>query len=155
MNIYDCETTRDLLPALARGETSPFEQAALDEHLDGCADCAADLRVVTLLQDGLDPLPFGLETRVLRAVRRAPRRRWQRNRLALAATVAFALIGGSFVVQRTGYFRPVAPAVVSADFETAAAASWDADADPLLHGASQLQQLSEDELELLLAELES
>jgi hypothetical protein len=82
----------------------------------------------------------------------------QPARLALAATVAAALLGGSLILDRAGLLQRTtdpARAMVSLDEGDASALSWAAAEDPLLHGSFALQQLSVEELELLLAELES
>ncbi|HEX6306890.1 MAG TPA: zf-HC2 domain-containing protein [Longimicrobiales bacterium] len=147
MNRYDCETIRDLLPSLTRGEMLPHEAVRLERHLAECVECAAQAEVVRLLQTMLAPVPPALEARVLHAVRhRSPRRRVPAARLALAATVAAAILGGALVLER----RTGADAAASADVESV---SWAAADDPLLHGGSALQQLTVDELEILLEEL--
>lgn len=144
MNRYDCEAIRDMLPSLIRGEMLPHEAASAEVHLDGCADCRAEANIVRLLQNGLAPVPPGLETRVLAAVRRRSVMRGLPARLAMAATLAAAVIGGSLIFDRTGDRNP-------ADLE---AVSWAAAEDPLLHGGSELQDLSVEELEMLLVELD-
>jgi hypothetical protein len=83
---------------------------------------------------------------------------WKPARLAMAATVAAALLGGTVVMQRAGLLRSwtdTSPTRLTLDASDASALSWAAAEDPLLHGSSGLQQLSVEELELLLAELES
>ena len=152
MRRYDCDAVRDLLPALVRGELRPQERADAEAHVQACADCREELGVVRLVQSALAPLPASLEARVLLAVRAAPlaqRRAVSGKRLALAAAIAAAVIGGSAVfialTQRTG-----GPLV-----RDASQFSWAAAEDPMLHGQSQLQELTEEELEIVLAELDS
>jgi anti-sigma factor RsiW len=144
MNRYDCETIRDQLPALVRGEMLPHEAARVEQHLDECDACRAEEKIVRLLHATLAPVPVGLEARVIAAVRRRAGRRIP-ERLALAATVAAAVLGTSFFVQRMQESR------ATPDLN---AVSWAAAEDPLLHGRSELHQLSVEELELLLAELD-
>lgn len=145
---YDCDEVRDLLPAHARGELLPHETAALDGHLVHCARCRDEAEVVHMLQDALAPVPHHLEERVLSAVRTVRPRRVLRPRLALAATLAAAVAGGALLFARPG--EPVAE-TAAVDARTL---SWAAAEDPLLHGRSELQQLSVEELETLVAELE-
>lgn len=154
----DCEATRDLLPLLHRGETSAAEAAAVGAHLRACAGCAQELRIVAAVAAAVEPVPAELEPRVLSVIRPLAARRRAPARLALAATVAAALVGGSLAVQRWG-FNFEAPAqrgiVALDDNGSAPALSWAVYEDALLHSGTPLQQLSVEELELLLAELES
>jgi predicted anti-sigma-YlaC factor YlaD len=148
MNHYDCDAIRDLLPALVRGELLPYDTASAEQHLDGCATCRAEAGIVRLLQESLAPVPAGLEARVIGAVRRRSSRRWTPVRLAMAATLAAAVLGGSVVFDR---MTSRDTAEVGSDPYVL---SWAAAEDPLLHGGSELQQLSEEELEVLLIELD-
>jgi hypothetical protein len=159
MSGYDCDTVRDLVPAYVRNELLPHEAAATVSHLEACGSCAEEASAVRLVYATRPAVPASLEARVLLAVRQPPARRaWHSGRLAMAATVAVAILGGTVVIERAGLLAPrrnPAPAVVTLDASTAATLSWAAAEDPLLHGVSALPQLSVDELELLLAELES
>lgn len=143
MNRYDCEAIRDLLPSLTRGEVLPHEATIAQLHLDNCDECRAEADIVRVLQESLAPVPAGLETRVITAVRRRSLLRSRPARLALAATLAAAVIGGSLVYDRARGF--------DLDVE---AVTWAAAQDPLLHGSSELHELSVEQLELLLEEME-
>jgi anti-sigma factor RsiW len=159
MNGYDCDAVRDLIPAYVRNELLPQEAVAAASHLAGCEGCADEAVVVRLVYAAQPAVPAGLEARVLLAVHRpAARRMREPARLAMAATVAAALLGGTVVVQRAGLlgsWTDTSPTRLTLDASDASALSWAAAEDPLLHGSSGLQQLSVEELELLLAELES
>jgi anti-sigma factor RsiW len=158
MNEYDCDTVQDQLPAYVRNELLPPEAAAVASHVGVCGNCAAEASVVGLVYAAQTPVPTGLEARVLLAVRRpASRRLWPSLRLAAAAAVASMIVGGSLLMQRVVLLdsSDAAPAVVTRDANDASTFSWAAAENPLLHGSSALQQLSVEELELLLAELES
>jgi anti-sigma factor RsiW len=144
MNRYDCEAIRDMLPALLRGEMLPHEAAALELHLASCEACRAEADIVRLLQTTLAPVPPGLEARVLGAVRRRRVRSAVPARLALAATLAAAVFGGALFFSRDA-------AGPDADLDSV---SWAVAEDPLLHGGSELHDLSVEELELLLDELD-
>jgi predicted anti-sigma-YlaC factor YlaD len=156
MNRYDCDATRDLLPLLLRQELLPHEAAAVDQHVTGCVGCSAEQALLRLLAQARPAVPPGLEKRVLLAVRRPAPQRWAPARLAMAATLAAAVIGGALVLQRTGYdMTPDAlPGAVAFD-DASHELSWTMSDDPLLHGSSTLQQLTLEELELVLAELDS
>jgi predicted anti-sigma-YlaC factor YlaD len=162
MNRYDCDTVRDLVPALTRNALLPHEAAAAEAHLESCADCRSEAEIVALIQATSPAVPVGLEARVLLAVRRpvmAAPRRWAPARLAMAATVAAALLGGSYALQRTGVLGPqtdeAGVPLVVLDASAASAFNWAAAEDPLLHGSSDVHELSAEELELLLAELDT
>jgi anti-sigma factor RsiW len=158
MMTHDCESIRDQLPLLALGRLAADEASVVRSHAGACAGCAAELDLVLMLQGALAPVPAGLEARVLGAVRRVtPSRRWNPARLAMAATLAAAVIGGTVIFERAGYLPGAEPPLSSTlSLETSAPVmSWDTDADPLLHGGSTLEGLSVEELELILAELES
>jgi predicted anti-sigma-YlaC factor YlaD len=144
MNPYDCEAIRDLLPSLTRGELLPHEATLAELHLDACAECSAEAEIVRMLQATLAPVPTGLEPRVIAAVRRRSHLRGRPARFALAATLAAAVLGGSLIHDRAG----------SASGLDVEAVSWAAAQDPLLHGGSELHDLSVEQLELLLEELD-
>jgi anti-sigma factor RsiW len=193
MNRYDCETMRDVLPAFVRGELLPLARSAARQHLDACDECRAEADVVIMIQSTLDPVPDGLEARVLQAVRAVPTesmahaapaaraipaahawgaltrpgrtvataKRWAAvriapARLAMAATLAAAVLGGSLVVERFGAPWARDAASVDAEWGPGSLLSWVAmDDDLMLHSGVALQELSVEELELLLEELES
>jgi predicted anti-sigma-YlaC factor YlaD len=161
MNRYDCETVRDLLPLHVRSQLLSHEATAVDLHLGGCAECTEEGSLVRVLAGALPAVPAGLEERVLRLSRQpAPARwtpaRWASGRLAMAATFAAAIFGGALVLQRAGYdITPDAlPGGLVMD-DMSAALGWMVGDDPLLRGGSTLQELSLEELELVLAELDS
>ena len=144
MNPYDCEAIRDLLPSLVRGELLSHETTLAELHLVGCAACRAEADIVRLIQASLAPVPAGLEGRVLGAVRRRSVLRGRPARLALAATLAAAVLGGSLIYDRAGV----------SDGLDVEAVSWAAAQDPLLHGGSELHELTVEQLEVLLEELD-
>jgi anti-sigma factor RsiW len=158
MNRYDCDTVRDLVPLQLRGQLPPHEAAAVEEHVLVCDDCAAEAALVRTLAAALPAVPAGLEARVLMAIRRpVPVRRFAPWHVAAAATVAAAVLGGVLVLERNG--RDVAPDVLppAVAFEEvpAPAISWVAADDPFLRTGMVLQEMSVEELEVVLMELES
>jgi hypothetical protein len=158
MNRYDCESVTDLLPLLAREQLLPHEAAAVESHLHGCAECAGEASLVRLLGRAVPRVPTGLEASVLTAVRtrRPAPARWGMGQLAMAATVAAALLGGALALQRTGFdITPDGLPGLLVFEDMSPASSWATADDPLLRGGSSLQELSLEELELVLAELDS
>lgn len=155
MNGYDCDAVRDLLPAIVRDERGAGDHAAR-EHLASCDACRAEAAVVRMVQDALEPVPPGLEERVLRAVRvaGAPRRR-SPARLAMAATLAAAVLGGALIAERFGTpWSAERDELAEFDVSAASLIGWVDGEDPLLHGGASLEELTVDELELLLTEME-
>jgi anti-sigma factor RsiW len=106
MTAEACRGPRELIGALVLGALAPEERAALQSHLDGCADCrreAEELAPVAQLLGRADPdhlheapmppadLPGRIAARIRRE-RRAGRRR--RVRLAFAFSGAAAALAG-------------------------------------------------------------
>jgi anti-sigma factor RsiW len=157
MTSMDCETTRELLPLRIRGELLPHETTRVDAHVAACAECRADEALLAALARGVAAVPAGLEQRVLAAIATPVRHRWVPAGIAMAATLAAALIGGALLMQRAGYdLTPDGvPGGVVLEELMAPMVSWFMHDDPLLDGGSTLQQLSVEQLEIVLAELES
>jgi hypothetical protein len=157
MNRYDCESVRDLLPLKVRGQLLSHEAAAVELHVLGCGECREEESLVGLLARALPAVPAGLEGRVLTAVRRPVPQRWAPGRLAMAATVAAAVIGGALLLERRGFdLTPdILPGALVFLDDATPAFSWAIGEDPLLRGAATLHDLSLEELELVLAELDS
>jgi anti-sigma factor RsiW len=157
MNSLDCGTTRDLLPPFVRHQLTPRETTRVDLHLEHCGECRQEVALVRLLAGSAAPAPAPAELRqrVLLAVRRHVRpRRATPARLAMAATLAAAAIGGSLLFQRvvtTGALDAVA--TIAFD-EQGAALSWAVTLDPLLYGGPAFEYLSVEELEVVLSELD-
>lgn len=83
----------DLLSALVDGELTPDEQVTAQAHLEGCADCRAELAATADTAALLRSLPavdprFGFYERLLRGRRFAPDRRRQRVGLTVATAAA-------------------------------------------------------------------
>jgi hypothetical protein len=156
MNRYDCESVRDLLPLKVRGQLLSHEAAAVELHVLGCGECREEQSLVSVLAQSALPVPTELEGRVLTAVRRPAPRRWAPGRLAMAATVAAAILGGALVLQRSGF--DITPDLMPGSLvfdDSTPAFSWAIGDDPMLRGAAALHDLSMEELELVLAELDS
>jgi len=154
----DCGRIRELLPELVRGELSVRAAIIAKTHADSCAECRDELRLVRMLSDNLAPLPAGLEDRVIMAVRNVrpmPSRRWSPAHLAMAATVAAAVIGGSIMYRVVGFNTPAVDLTnETATLNDQSAVGWAATEDPMLHGASFIQERTVEELEMILAEID-
>jgi hypothetical protein len=154
MTMLTCETVRDRMPELAAGLLVDEEADPVERHLDACAACSDERELVLLLRGTAPAPPPGLDARIGRAVRTgatvAARRRTVPS-FAIAAGAAFALLTGSLIV-RGG---------IGAGGEGTGAAvrevtlGWPTVADPILRAAPVLSDLTVEELESLLAELES
>jgi anti-sigma factor RsiW len=171
-----CEFYADALTDRAAGALDRERTARLDAHLAECPDCSKALETVRVLRAAPLEIPTGLETRIRNAVReaarpavqpidvgagaashvaRAPhtfRAGWRRWALPLAAAAALAALWigvGIPGVQDTPEEPPLA---VFEDYDPYGA--WPADG-LIIAGEPLLSELSVDELERLLQEMES
>jgi hypothetical protein len=109
-----CE--RAVAPELALGVLTGEERAEAVAHLEGCADCRAEVARLTAVTDVLRELPSaeppaGFEQRVLDRLA-TPARRSRRTPLLLAAAaVGIAVFGAGWAA---GAARPVTSTIVTA-----------------------------------------
>lgn len=150
MKDLTCARVRDLLPELMAGILDAAHRDTLNAHLQRCSECAAEARLVAAMAAASVPVPSGLEARVLAAVHTRPVvRPWAApGRLALAATVAAAVIGGSLLFESNREGPQPNPAVPPLAEEAIPTLR-----DPLLGGGSVLAELTEAELEALLEQM--
>jgi predicted anti-sigma-YlaC factor YlaD len=162
MNAGDCEGVRDALPEHVRGAAPPPDRPDIERHLAACAACAAEYRIVALLADtGALMPPERLAERILQTAVPARRVRRHAARYAAAATVAAALVGAGILSREArepaqpggAAFAEAAGALV-AEAVGVGALTW-LDHDPLIRPGVGLHDLSIEELEMLLTELES
>lgn len=160
MKPIECDAVRDVLPDYVQGRTVTLGRVGVARHLAGCTACAAERHVVALIaKHGAEPDERLLE-RVLRVTKPRPRARRFVPQLAVAASVALALLGGSLLLRQA--VGPPLPSGAAGEPTVAlveaavgqGALSW-LDNDPLLRAGVGLDDLSLEELELLLMELES
>ena len=150
MKTMNCEYVREVYVDVLYGRVSEEIAAAVRTHLAECGDCRAEVELVDSLQAAPVTVPDGLHARIMRDVANPPRRRAPAARhLAMAATVAAALIGGTIMLQSDR--SPVNPSPQLGDgglgFVTVEAA--------MVSGTGSLQDLTVEELEQLLGEIES
>jgi hypothetical protein len=156
MMSLNCDAVRDALPLLVREPNTSLEAAAVAAHLERCEPCRAEQEIVHLVYGLAEEVPAGLTSRVVEAVRLRTTRRTVPARLAVAATLAAAILGGSLVLDRWGYDVAPAPSGGALVFDdNLAVVSWNVSDDPLLQSGTTLQQLSLEELEIILAEMDS
>ena len=155
MNALNCEYVRDVLPELSSGRLDTGMAAGVLAHLEGCAECRFEQRIGEIVSQARLEVPAGLEQRVrLATAGRRGGSGWNRARMAAAATVAVAIIGGSALL--APYLERSAPdqaVAVSSDPE--AGAGFFGVEDAFNSGASSLKDLTEEELKQLLVELDS
>jgi hypothetical protein len=171
---------RDLLPDYVHDALSAAERATVAAHLEGCADCAAE---VGLISAATRAFPAGRVdvANILKALPAAPRRASQRTfvsrGLRVAAAIALVAIGAYSVVVMQGKFNPaqrqvasvplpptgtpvtaapmesVAPAVVPPAPTKSPSASA-ARGQPAISFGGGLSDLTDDQLDTLLGELD-
>lgn len=191
MNEQRCDTVRDALPALARDRLDSARAAGVRRHLAGCADCRAELELVSALATSQPHAPDGLAERVSAGLaargattspaagpssttrpwrRRAP---WLAVGLAAAAVIALVLawprgaertpepVVATAAADRATSPEPLALAdpdeghgPVAPDFGVGGAADWPG-ANGVVGGSVTLDDLSYEQMEALLKELES
>lgn len=146
-----CDAIRDDLPLLAAGVLDADRARQVEQHLQVCEECGEEQSLIVLLRSPI-AVPADLEGRLRNAVGRASApsavRRW---RTAAAAAVAVIVVGASglLVAQRR---NELAVDITGSD---AAVLGWAARVDPVLHGGIGLDALTDEELELLLAEMQT
>ncbi len=147
MTDMNCENVKDLLPALVRGDMPPSLSAEIGAHAATCADCRQEIELLRQLRGAVPVAPTGLVSDIEEALARdRSRGRWSIGwRLSAAATIVLAL-GTAVVWQRVQ--TPLELSLFAQD----PLAIWPAD-DALVAGAPMLEDLSEDDLALLLEEL--
>jgi hypothetical protein len=153
MTALTCEQVRELLPLGLAG----YRAAGVTQHLATCPKCRADGELIARLRRATPAAPAGLDARVLGAIRARPvRRPWPNPRqLALAATLAAAVIGGTLLVRVLDQGSSPPAAAGSAGSGGQPLVPLPVLEDPALNGGSVLSNLTEAELESLLTRIES
>ncbi len=154
MNQPTCEHVRDVYPDVSNGSADAAVVREVHAHLATCAECRAECAVVDAVRAQQIAVPAGLQQRIAQAAARRPRWQVSRARLALAATLAAALIGGGLFLRldRSEPAAQLTPAQVRASAPGLGAVGVEA---AMLSGKSSLDDLSVEQLETLLGEMES
>ena len=150
MNELNCEFVRDVYPDLLDGAVDAATSNAVLAHLATCADCRADAEAVRAIFAGAVVAPPSLHTRVMTEYQApvAHTSRWGIRYIAMAATVAAAVIGGTVLFQMQ---NEVVPPTAMTDVPIGAVSVEAA----LVSGKGSLQDLTVEELERLLGDIES
>lgn len=150
-----CEIVRDRVPDLEAGVLEADEALEMERHFEECPACADERAVVDLVRASAPEPPAGLEARIREAVRTPPAGVALRQRsvpsFAVAAGIVFVLLAGGLLMQN-GVLpggSAESPPVEEVTF------GWPHVSDPILRTAPVFSGLSVEELESLLAELES
>ena len=152
MNEFNCEYVREVYPDVLHGQAEAATVAAVRAHLDACAECREEAELIELLLSVRQQVPAGLHDRVVTTLQTAPRRsRFPRKYMALAATLAAALIGGSLLLDTT---QPTDPRAGAESPKNGGLGVITVEA-AMVTGTGSLQDLTVEELEQLLGEIES
>jgi hypothetical protein len=152
----NCESISDLLPDLASAALDDATSASLHAHITVCDECAAEWRIVQSVRADAMAVPADLEAGIAAAVSRMPhRRRSHMPYYAAAAAVAFALFGGILTVQRLGDPASIARTVESMPAAAGGEAAFPVVTDPLVGNQSAVSELTAEQLEALLTEMDS
>lgn len=150
MNTLNCEYVRDIYPDVLHAKADANTVTAVRSHLAACAQCRAEAGVIEALFASHTRVPAGLHERIMRGASVTPRRRFAPRHLAVAATMAAALIGGSVLLNSQ---RGSVPGGASAKAESGLGVVTVEAA--MVSGTGSLKDLTIEELEQLLGEIES
>ena len=143
----DCGAIRELIPGLVAARLRADEAARVLGHVETCADCRAEMELVTLLHATRAEAPAGLLDRITRETARGrPVRTWWG--ISAAAIAALAL-GIGIVSEDASVPGSEVPAFVT---EAEEGEIWLSD-DGLVAGAPAFDDLSDEALLQLLDEL--
>lgn len=155
MTNMNCEWIRDIYPDVLNGKVDSAIAQGVREHIASCDECRADAALIDVIHSYRAPLPADLHERVLRAVAQ-PRSRFRlpAARIAMAATVAAAFIGGSLLLERIPTSsEPVGAATPSVtDHQGLGSVGVE---DAMLSGKTSLDDLTVEQLEKLVGETRS
>jgi hypothetical protein len=151
MRAFTCDDVRDRLPDHVVDRLGVDDAACMESHIAACTECRSELDLIVLLTTSPVPLPAGFEQRLVAATRTRPSRSWNPGRLAMAATVVFALVSAG-VISRTGLLdrAPAGP-----ELNSGRLLDWTKGDPVVLRGGLDLGALSDDELVKLLEEMDS
>ncbi len=173
----ECELYTDALLEHAAGRLPTSRATAVQEHLAGCAECRQDMAVLQRLRSAESPLPAGLDARVRRAAlaeagRLAAERtalrgaasparargvrpaRWIPWALPAAAAAALTLVWSGIIAPDSGGVGRDGAAELAAAESYEPFGAWPA-ADGMVAGEPVLTDLSEEQLQSLLEDMES
>jgi predicted anti-sigma-YlaC factor YlaD len=156
MTNLNCEYVREVYPDVLNGTAASSVVHDIRAHIASCDECRADIAVLDALHAHVVHVPAGMHERVRQAVLQ-PRSRWRlsRSEIAMAATLAGAIITGSVLMQspQSVEQKPAARAVpaVAQPHQTLGTVGVE---DAMLSGKSSLDDLSVEQLKKLLGEID-
>lgn len=149
---------RELLPEYLHGRLRAVAHRRVEEHLAGCADCAAELAVLRSVREAFASVPAVDVGTVVRAL---PKPRVRRRRyfgtvtaLQIAAAVSFVSLGGISLVVARSFFGGEQPALV-ADSAIRFDSSAPAGVTTGISFGGGLGDLADEDLESLMSAVES
>jgi hypothetical protein len=153
---FNCENVRDLLPELISDRLDSVATASVRSHIARCVECQEEYEVALRVAGTRLRVPAGLEQRVIAAAVGRRGFQWTRGRMAAAATIAVAVIGGSTWLSQMlpRHDTPVRPVPI-AESTAAPAAGFIGVDDAFVSGTSSLSDLTVEELQKLLVEMGS
>jgi ferric-dicitrate binding protein FerR (iron transport regulator) len=143
-----CEAVREWLPELTAGLLEAERAATIERHLDSCAECSQELRLLTLLRQARPEPPTHLAAGIKIAVATRPTRT-TRPWWGLAAAAVAAVALGIGVRPSISDGPGLVPSYVAANGDDEL---WLGD-DGTIAGAPALEGLSTEELQALLDEI--
>ncbi|HET9440196.1 MAG TPA: zf-HC2 domain-containing protein [Longimicrobiales bacterium] len=149
----NCEHVREVYPDLLHNRLDAETAELVRRHLAGCAECGAATALMTGIFEAPVAVPAELERRVLAHVHAQPAARQGSRHYLLAATIAAALLGGAVLMNRVQSMRSSGP-VVHNDAGAGGLGVISVD-QAMVSGKVSLQDLTVEELEQLLGEIES
>jgi exosome complex RNA-binding protein Rrp42 (RNase PH superfamily) len=146
MNNLNCEYVREVYPDVLNQTADAATVAAVRAHVARCAECRAETALIEQLHRAGVAVPAGLHERVVAQIKTSTTPRGLRVRhLAFAATVAAAVIGGTLLLDPSTH----------SDEQSQAGLGFVTVEDAMVSGTSSLQDLTVEELEVLLGEIGS
>jgi predicted anti-sigma-YlaC factor YlaD len=154
MSQLNCEHVLDVYPDVLNGKADGAAAESVRAHIAGCEECRAAAALLEAVYADRVSAPAELRERVVRGLAQPrARRRFTRSDMAMAATLAAALIGGSVILQsRQNQTQQPAAAVQS---QAQLGVGFVSVEDAMLSGDASLDDLSVEQLEKLLGEIES
>jgi hypothetical protein len=144
MNL-NCEYVREAYPDVLNNVADTATTTAVRSHIARCAECREEAALIEELHRAVVQVPAGLHQRIAVQLSQPAVRPFRLRNLAYAATVAAAVIGGSILLNP----RQEEPAPDSAGLGFVTVE------DAMVSGTSSLGDLTIEELETLLGEIES
>ena len=154
MTRLNCEYVVELYPDVLNGKLTAEAAEAVRTHIASCDECRAAAALLDIVYADQVVAPASLRQRVAHGLVQAPaKRHFSRSTMTMVATLAAALIGGSVILQTRQSGTQQSRTVVQA--AAPPAVGFVGVEDAMLSGDASLEDLSVEQLEQLLGEIES